>query len=85
MSQSVIVGREGITDNLVQSCSQGLEAHELIKIRLGQNCPMDKKEAAQQLAAGTGAHLVQLIGKTILLYRQNPDLTREEKIQLPGS
>jgi RNA-binding protein len=83
LTQSVIVGREGISDNLVQSCNEGLGAHELIKVRLGQNCPVEKKEAAQELAAKTGSHLVQLIGKTVLLYKPNPDLPRDQGIRLP--
>ena len=83
LAQSVLVGREGISDNLVQSCSEGLSAHELIKIKLGQNCPVEKKEAAKVLAAKTDSHLVQLIGKTILLYRPNPDLPNDKIINLP--
>ena len=83
LQQSVIVGRDGISANLVESCEDGLQAHELIKIKLGQNCPVNKKEAAQELAAQTGSHLVQLIGKTILLYRSNPELDRDKKITLP--
>lgn len=83
LTQSVIVGREGISDNLVQSCNEGLGAHELIKVRLGQNCPVEKKEAARELAAKTGSHLVQLIGKTVLLYKPNPDLPRDQGIRLP--
>lgn len=83
LEHSVIVGREGLSENLIRSCADGLQAHELIKIRLGQNCPVPKDEAAQQLAARSGAHLVQLIGKTVLLYRQNPDLPADTAIHLP--
>lgn len=81
---SVIVGREGLSDNLIQSCADGLQAHELIKVRLSQNCPVPKDEAAQQLAVRTGARLVQLIGKTVILYRQNPDLPPDTAIHLPS-
>jgi RNA-binding protein len=84
LEHSVIVGREGLSDNLIQSCADGLQAHELIKVKLGQNCPVPKDEAAQQLAARNGAHLVQLIGKTVLLYRQNPDLPPDTAIHLPS-
>jgi RNA-binding protein len=83
LEQSAIVGREGLSDNLIQSCADGLQAHELIKVKLGQNCPLTKAEAAQQLAVRTGAHLVQLIGKTVILYRQNQALPPETAIHLP--
>lgn len=83
LSASVIVGREGISESLVDSCNQGLTAHELIKVKLGQNCPVHKKDGARELAARTCSSLVQLIGKTVLLYRPNPDLARDSRIQLP--
>lgn len=83
LQPSVLVGRDGLSDSLIDSCLQGLQAHELIKVKLGQNCPLAKGEAAQQLAARTGAHLVQLLGKTVLLYLQNPDLPQEKAIHLP--
>ena len=83
LTQSVIVGKEGISENLIQSCNEGLNAHELIKIKLGQNCPIEKKEAAQELAEMTGSHLIQLIGRTVLLYKHNRDLPRDQAIKLP--
>ena len=83
LQQSVIVGREGISANLIESCNDCLQAHELIKIKLGQNCPVNKKEAALELAAKTGSYLVQLIGKTILLYRPNRQLDKDKSIVLP--
>jgi len=83
LTQTVIVGKEGITDNLIKSCNESLNARELIKVKLGQNCPVEKKEAAQEIAEKTVSHLIQLIGKTVLLYRHNPDLPRDEAIRLP--
>ncbi len=85
LEPKVIVGREGISDNLLQSANDALSAHELIKIKLGQNCPLNKNDAAKQLAGQTGASLVQLIGKTILLYLANPKLKKKEKIRIPSA
>jgi len=83
LTQIVIVGKEGISENLIQSCNEALDAHELIKIKLGQNCPIGKKEAAKELTEMTGSYLIQLIGKTVLLYRPNRDLPRDQAIKLP--
>ncbi len=83
LTHSVIVGREGISENVIQSCRESLDAHELIKVKLGQNCPVEKKHGAGEIAERTEANLVQLIGRTILLFRKNPDLPRDESIQLP--
>jgi len=80
----VYVGREGLSDNLIQSVLDGLKTRELIKIKLGQNCKVPKKEAATRLAELTGATLVQLIGKTIILYLPNKDLKSDQRITLPS-
>lgn len=83
LDHMVIVGREGLTDNLIASCNEAIVAHELIKIKLGQNCPLSKKEAGELLAEKTGSHLIQLIGKTVLLYRPNTDKPCGQQLQLP--
>ena len=79
----VYVGREGLSDNLIQSIMDSLKTRELIKIKLGQNCDVPKKEAAPHLAELTGSALVQLIGKTIILYRPNKKIKPEQRIRLP--
>ncbi len=78
----VYVGKEGITQTVVAAIDDAITAHELIKVKLGQNCPLAKKEAAGELARQAGAVMVQLIGKTVLLYLPNPDLPAEKQIRL---
>lgn len=79
----VFVGREGLSATLLQSVEDTFKTRELIKIKLGQNCEIAKKDAADQLAEKTSAALVQLIGKTIILFRPNKDLKNEQRISLP--
>ncbi|MGL5295643.1 MAG: ribosome assembly RNA-binding protein YhbY [Culicoidibacterales bacterium] len=74
------IGKDGITPNMVHTIGDALEAHELIKVSILQNFSGTKQEAAQELAEQTHAALVQLIGKTIVLYR--PSATKPT-IQLP--
>ncbi|HEB70148.1 MAG TPA: ribosome assembly RNA-binding protein YhbY [Desulfobulbus sp.] len=76
------IGREGITPAVLKSTEAVLKVHELVKVKLGQNCPVGKKEAAEQLARQTGSALVQLIGKTVILYRPNKDLPKDKRISL---
>lgn len=83
LDHSVIVGKEGLTGNLLTSCLEVMQARELIKIKLGQNCPVPKSEAAKELAERTGSHLIQLIGKTVVLYRPNQELPPDKAIVLP--
>ncbi len=79
----VHVGREGLSDSVLKSVGDTFKTRELIKVKLGQNCEIPKKEAAGQLPGLTGSTLVQLIGKTIILYRPNRDLKPEQRIVLP--
>ena len=74
------VGKSGVTENLVEQVRLALEAHELIKISILQNCDQDRHEVAEQLANGAGADLVQVLGKTVVLYR--PSSTKRQ-IALP--
>jgi RNA-binding protein len=78
-----MVGREGISKSVLTAIEEVLRAHELVKIRMQNNCPFDREEVAQRLSEESGAIIVQVIGKTILLYRENDDPQREEKIRLP--
>lgn len=80
----VYVGREGLSGSLISSVKQAFATRELIKVKLGQNCPLDKKEAATLLARQTDSALVQLIGKTVVLYCSNPDLDKGEKKNISG-
>lgn len=78
-----MVGKEGISDTLVQSVNDNLDAHELVKIRVQDTSPLDRKEAATALAEATGSALVQVLGKTFLLYHENKDRKDDGKIFLP--
>ena len=76
----VQVGNQGITDNLVAAVDQALLDHELIKIRVGEHAPEDRKTVAKALAERTGSEEVQVLGRTILLYRAHPE---KPKLKLP--
>ena len=78
----VYIGREGLSPALVKSTEAALTARELIKIKVGQNCPMERSAAGQELGRQTGAVVVQIIGRMTLLYRANPDLPPDRRIAL---
>lgn len=74
------VGKGGVNDNMITQIKEALEARELIKVSILQNNLDDKHEVAKALAAGAEAELVQLIGHTVVLYKES----RENKtIELP--
>ena len=78
---TVIVGKEGVTANIVKQVNEGLEAHELIKVSVLCETGGQAADAGRQIADEASAELVQVIGKRVVLYRET---SREdvEKIQL---
>ena len=65
------VGKEGISQNLVVSLSQALEAHELIKINLLPTSGEDGENLAANLADLLHAEVVCVIGRKAILYRRS--------------
>lgn len=65
------VGKSGVTENMVNQLKDLLEKRELIKISVLQNCLEDKEDIARQLVDQLQAHLVQIIGNTIVLYKES--------------
>ena len=72
------IGHEGVTDAVVAQANAQLEAHELIKVKVSENAPDDRRATAASLAEKCAAHVAQVLGRTALLYRrrkENPLLT----------
>ena len=80
LKAKVQVGQHGISKSLIRSLDDALRTHELVKVALGKPVDLPAAEAARQLAGATGAEVIQVIGKTATLYRENPALERK-----PGS
>lgn len=77
----VLVGKQGITEGLVAATSAALLTHELIKVKVQTEAPLDRKEVAVELAKRTGSALAQVLGRTFLLYKTHP---KKPRIVLPG-
>ena len=65
----VLLGSNGLTEGVLAEIEQALEHHELIKVKI----------ATEDRETKTCACNVQVIGKTLVLYRP----TKERKISLP--
>ncbi len=77
---TVYLGKEGVSEALLKSLNQAFNNQELVKVRIEKASDLERKEAAQQLAHAAAAHLVQVLGNTLLLYRPDAD---EPRIKLP--
>lgn len=67
------VGKEGYSENLIQTIVEAISSRELMKVKILQNCEEDKNELAFKLAEASGCELVGLIGRTLTLYKENKD------------
>ena len=65
----VIIGKDGIGENLVKQANDALEARELIKCRVLENSGYTSREACDLLAEACGAAAVQAVGSRFVLYR----------------
>ena len=63
------IGKGGISENMIKTFSEALEARELIKITLLNNSDEDLKVVAIEIAKQLRAELVCTIGHKIVLYR----------------
>jgi RNA-binding protein len=77
LTPSVHVGHQGLTDALVQTLDDALRTRELVKVALAKTTDVSAKDASHQLAERLGADVVQTIGRTCTLFRENPDLKRK--------
>jgi len=66
---------------MIKQIGEALEVRELLKVSVLQNCEEDKSVVARELAEGTKAELVQLIGSTIVLYKESKE---NKSINLPS-
>jgi RNA-binding protein len=75
------VGKGGVNENMIKQIVDALEARELIKVSVLQNCEENRETVAQQLAEGAKAELVQIIGNVIVLYKESKE---NKQIILPN-
>ncbi len=76
------IGKGSITPEMCEAVGEALAARELIKVSVLKNCADDPKDIAQILAERTRSQVVHVIGRKIVLYRQNPK-KEDRKIKLP--
>lgn len=80
MQPIIQIGKNGVNEMLVKTIEDALEARELIKVSVLQNCMEDPKTLAIDIADVLNAEVVQVIGKTIIFYKQS---RKKKQIILP--
>jgi len=74
-------GKASLTEENLKNVDEVLSARELVKLGVQKNCEDSPREIADAISAHTGADVVQVIGKKIILYREGKE--ERKRIELP--
>jgi RNA-binding protein len=77
LNPAVLMGQKGITEGLLAEIEDVLERYELIKIKMNEGERLERDAFVSHIVQHTRGALVQVIGKTLVLYRprtKNPDI-----------
>src|SRR5437868_6748197 len=80
MPDDVVLGKAGPTEPFVAHAKSLLERKELVKIRFADVQGADRKALAKDVCAAIGAECVQILGRTMLVYRANPALAADKRL-----
>ncbi len=78
LAPNVLIGHAGATPGVMKQITQALSDHELVKIKLGSECPQSRFEVADLLAEEPGVSVAQILGRTLLVYKRDPEVARYE-------
>lgn len=66
-----IIGKDGLSDNCVESIKDAVKAREVVKINVLNTCELDAKTLANMLVEKIACEVVGVIGKKIIVYKFN--------------
>ena len=75
----VLLGNNGLTEAVIAEIDYALNHHELIKVKIPTDDRENKSLIVDAIIRETNAIKVQVIGKTLIIYRQS----EEKKIRIP--
>lgn len=75
----VQIGKEGLNRDVYMAVKEAIKNRELLKVSVLKSCELEMNELVIDLCANTGCELVQIIGHSIVLYKQS----KEKIIRLP--
>ena len=79
------IGKGGMSEALIEQTADALRKRELIKLKvLLESAPESPREFADKLAQATGSDVIQVVGGSIVLYKENPDKDKETKKKKPA-
>lgn len=79
----VIIGNQGLSENVLQEIERSLNAHELIKVQVAGDDRDARKAMYDAIASATGATQVHHIGKQLIFYRASETAKEKAKVVIP--
>ena len=67
------IGKSGISDEIISQLENAINARELIKLGVQENCEYSAREAADIIAPKLNAEVVAVIGRKFVLFRRSKD------------
>ena len=67
------IGKSGLSDEIINQLENAINARELIKLGVQENCEYSAREAADLIAPKLGADVVAVIGRKFVLWRRSKD------------
>ena len=74
----VHIGKSGVTAGVLAQLAQVLFDHELVKVKIAAECPVDRLDVADRLAEQPGTQVVQILGRVVLVYKRHPQKPKYE-------
>lgn len=69
----LLVGKNGVTDEVMKQADEALSAREMIKGKVHETCELTPREVCGELCEKLSAEPIQVIGTKFVIYRQNQD------------
>ena len=83
LSPVVMIGNNGLTENVLKEIELNLNAHELIKIQVAGDDREARKLMLTEICAKTNAIAVHHIGKQLVIYRASATVKEKAKVNIP--
>jgi RNA-binding protein len=77
LNPTVHIGQHGLTPSVISALDDALRTRELVKVKLGNKDDVKPKDIANSLALATNSAVVQVIGRTATLFRENQELEKK--------
>jgi RNA-binding protein len=69
----IMIGQSGLSTAVLAEIELALTTHELIKIKIQSDDRVARNQLSTELCSKSNADLIQSIGKTVIVYRNNPN------------